>query len=319
MRTNPSLSASSALPSLSRFARVSSAKRTPRAIATRLALGALGALVMLASAPACSTSTDVAPTCQPGPSQAYVITSLGFTRESPKGVVAGFDLDGRVSPTDDQASCGKPDLTGPDGTPGIDNQLALLIPDIEKIVGNAIDGIIQGAINDGRLLIAFDLTNVNDSREDACVDMEAKLLEGKPSLGTDGAVEAWQTFDLRKVGQVLSPAKGGKISKGTFTIGPFPLRIPIAIFDVAFTIYLRDALVRFTLDDEGNAEGVLGGGISIEEVAEGVKDGAGVGRLIPQIKLIGRAAADLGRDEEGTCHLVSAALAFKAKPAFVRP
>lgn len=90
------------------------------------------------------------------------------------------------------------------------------------------------------------------------------------------------------------------------------------IFDVSFTMYLRDALVRFTLDAEGNAEGVLGGGVSIEEIAEGVKGGAGVPRLIPQIKLIGRAAADLGRDEEGTCHLVSAALTFKAKPAFVR-
>ena len=279
-----------------------------------LGLGALG----LAFIPGCSTPADVEPSCQPGPSQAYVITALGFTREGPKGVVPGFDLDRRVSPTDDQASCGKPDLIGPDGTPGIDNQLALLIPDIEKIVGNAIDGIIQGAINDGRLLIAFDLANVNDTREDSCVDMEVKLLDGKPSLGTDGVVEAFQTFDLRKQGQTLSPAQGGKITKGTFTIGPFPLRIPIAIFDVAFTIYLRDALVRFTLDEDGNAEGVLGGGVSIEEIAEGVKDGAGVGRLIPQIKLIGRAAADLGRTEEGTCTLVSAALAFKAKPAFVR-
>ena len=285
-----------------------------RAALSALVLGAAG----LASLPGCSTSEDADPTCKPGPSQAYVITALGFTRESSKGVVPGFDLDRRVSPVDDQATCGKPDLVSPDGTPGIDNQLALLIPDVEKIVGNAIDGIIQGAINDGRLLIAFDLANVNDSREDACVDMEVKLLDGKPSLGTDGAVEAFQTFELRKQGQVLSPAQGGKISKGTFTIGPFPLRIPIAIFDVSFTMYLRDALVRFTLDEDGNAEGVLGGGVSIEEIAEGVKGGAGVARLIPQIKLIGRAAADLGRDEEGTCQLVSAALSFKAKPAFVR-
>lgn len=299
-----------------RFTRSDSGRR-PRLFGAALGVLAFGA-VGLAALPGCSTAAEPDPMCQPGPSQAYVITQLAFTRESPKGVVPGFDLDRRVSPVDDQSSCGKPDLVSPDGTPGIDNQLALLIPDVEKIVGNAIDGIIQGAINDGRLLIAFDLANVNDSRDDACVDMEVKLLDGKPSLGTDGVVEAFQTFDLRKQGQLLSPAQGGKLAKGTFSIGPFPLRIPIAIFDVSFTIFLRDALVRFTLDEEGNAEGVLGGGISIEEVAEGVKDGAGVGRLIPQIKLIGRAAADLGRDEEGTCHLVSAALAFKARPAFVR-
>lgn len=282
-----------------------------------LAPFALGAALVTAI-PGCTSADGDDTSCAPGPTQTYVITALGFTREGPKGVVAGFDLDGRVSPVDEQASCGKADLTAPDGTPGIDNQLALLVPDIEKLVGNAIDGIIQGAINDGRLLIAFDLKNVNDARDDRCVDMEVKLLDGKPSLGTDGVVEAYQTFDARKQGQILSPAAGGAITNGTFKIGPFPLRIPIAIFDVAFTIYLRDAFVRFTIDEEGNAEGVLGGGVSIEEIAEGVRNGAGVERLIPQIRLVGRAAADLARDEEGTCQLVSAALSFKARPAFVR-
>ncbi len=104
-----------------------------------------------------------------------------------------------------------------------------------------------------------------------------------------------------------------------FTIGPFPLRIPIAIFDVSFTIFIRDALIRFKLDDDGNAEGLLGGGISIEEVADGVKNGAGVAPLIPQIKAVGTLYADMGYDPNiGKCSLVSAALAFKARPAFIR-
>lgn len=283
----------------------------------RLAFLALCA-ALLPSVSACSSADD-APTCQPGPSQAYVLTSLTFTRESPRGVAPGFDLDGHVTKAPEDPSCGKVDLVSPTGQEGVDNQLALLIPEIEKRVGNAIDGIIQGAINDGRLLIMLDLKNVNDASNDQCVDLEVKLGEGKPTLGTDGVIESWQTFDLRKEGQLLSFGTGGNIANRTFTIGPFPLRIPIAIFDVSFTIYVRDAHIRFTVDEEGNVEGMLGGGISIDEVADGVKNGAGLADLIPQIKTIGKAFSDLGYDEnEGTCSLVSAALAFKARPAFVR-
>lgn len=283
----------------------------------RLAFLALCA-ALLPSVASCASADDE-PTCQPGPSQAYVLTALTFTRELPRGVAPGFDLDSHITKTPDDPSCGKTDLVSPSGQEGIDNQLALLVPEIEKRVGNAIDGIIQGAINDGRLLIMLDLKNVNDASNDQCVDLEVKLGEGKPTLGTDGVMESWQTFDLRKEGQLLSNGTGGKIENRTFTIGPFPLRIPIAIFDVAFTIYVRDAHIRFTMDEEGNVEGMLGGGISIDEVAEGVKNGAGLADLIPQIKTIGKAFSDMGYDaNEGTCSLVSAALAFKARPAFVR-
>lgn len=280
----------------------------------------LVAALFLGRAALLGCAATVEPTCQPGPSQAYVLTYLGFTREGPRGVAPGFDLDHRVTLKPEDYGCGKTDLVSPGGQQGIDNQLALLVPEIEKRVGNAIDGIIQGAINDGRLLITFDLKNVQSFDDDRCVDMDVKLAQGKPLLGTDGVVEAWQTFDLRTTGQQTSSAVGGSIDKRVFTIGPFPLRIPIAIFDVSFMVYVRDAIIRFTIDEEGNLDGMLGGGVSIDEIAEGVKDGAGLADLIPQIKFIGKSAADLGYDsEEGTCSLVSAALAFKARPAFLRP
>ena len=56
--------------------------------------------------------------CGKGPTQAAVITMLGFTAEEPEGVAPGFDIDGRASDTTDEASCGKQDYTGPDGMPG---------------------------------------------------------------------------------------------------------------------------------------------------------------------------------------------------------
>lgn len=265
------------------------------------------------------SSADDEPDCTTGKSQAYILTALGFTREEPRGTVSGFDLDSRVSLRPEDESCGKVDLVDPQGVQGIDNQLAIFLPEIEKRFGNAVDGIIQGAINDGRLLIMMDLAGIDDTQNDSCVNLQVKLAEGKPALGTDGVVEAWQTFQLRKVDQRISTAEKGTFKKNTFTIGPFDLHIPIAIFDVAFMIHMRNARVRFTLDEEGNAEGLLGGGVSIDEIADGVEKGAGLADIIPQIRTLGKLASDLGYNEdEGVCKLMSATLTFKARPAFVR-
>jgi hypothetical protein len=276
----------------------------------------LGSVLMLG----CSSGDDDKPDCTTGHPQAYVLTALAFTRENPRGTAAGFDLDDRVTTKPEDETCGKVDLVGPNGEQGIDNQLALFVPEIEKRVGNAVDGIIQGAINDGRLLIMLDLANIDDTQKDACVNMDVKLAEGKPLLGTDGVVEAWQTFDLRKVDQKISKARNGKFNNGVFEIGPFDLHIPIAIFDVSFMIHMRNAKVRFKLDANGDAEGLLGGGISIDEIADGVQNGAGVADIVSQIRFLGKAASDLGYDEESSvCTLLSATLSFKARPAFVRP
>jgi hypothetical protein len=283
---------------------------------------ALALCITLATLVGCSSSSEEGsddPTCQPGARKTYILTALGFTRETAPGVAQGIDLDRHVTAVPEEATCGRLDLKAPDGTPGIDNQLALLVPVVEKQFGNAIDGIIQGAVNDGRLLISLDLTNVNDMADDRCVDMEVKLGEGKPSLGTDGVLDAYQTFDLRKTGQLVSPASNGRIEKGVFTIGPFPLRIPIAVFDVSFTIFLRDAIVTFRVDEEGNLEGMLGGGVSVDEIADGVKDGAGVAKYLPEIRTAGLLYSDMGYDGDlGRCTLMSAALTFKARPAFLR-
>jgi hypothetical protein len=265
----------------------------------------------------CSSSEEE--TCTTGRSQAYVITALGFTREGPRGVAAGFDLDSHVSARPESESCGKVDLVDPQGQPGIDNQLALFIPEIEKRFGNAVDGIIQGAINDGRLLIMFDVKGVDNTQNDSCVDMDVKLAQGKPTLGTDGAVEAWQTFDLRTKDQKISNATKGSFKNKVFNIGPFDLHIPIAIFDVAFMVHMRNARIKFTLDEDGNAEGMLGGGVSIDEIADGVQNGAGLADIIPQIRALGKLASDLGYDDnEGVCRLMSATLSFRARPAFIR-
>lgn len=256
-------------------------------------------------------------TCAPGRPRAAILTSLSFTRESPKGVVPGFDLDGVVSKGDDEASCNKVDFVSPEGTPGIDNQLASLIPDVEKVVGNAVDGLVQGAINDGRLNIMIDLDAVDDLRNDPCVRMSVQLGLGKPVLGTDGVIEGFQTFTL-KPDAPRSDAGTARIENGVMTAGPFELAVPLKIFDVNFTVHVHKAMFRATIDEDGYMTGMFGGGVETQEIIDGVSQGAGVDKIIGVVGLTLKSAADMAPDANGKCQQISSVLAFKAVPAFLR-
>lgn len=252
--------------------------------------------------------------------RAFVITKLGFTRvNAKKGTTPGFDLDGVTSDGTDAASCFKKDFVGPEGERGVDNQLAALIPDVEKILGNAVDGLIQGAIDNGDLLILLEVNGAQSLTSDDCADLTVKIGQGKPTLGTDGAIEAYQTYDIDPSGEV-SRGHGGRITDGVLTIGPFDLAIPIAIFDVAFTVHVHGALFKLDVGEDGGVpkKGILGGGIVPQEILDGVKDGAGVDQYIPVLTIVLNNSTDLAQDSEGTCTQLSAALEITATEAFIR-
>jgi len=258
--------------------------------------------------------------CGSGEPQSFVISTLGFTRVDMKtGTVPGFDVDGVVSDGTDEGSCFKKDYRSPGGQVGIDNQLAGLIPDIEKVLGNAVDGLIQGAINNGDLLILLQVDAAKNLENDPCVNLTVQIGKGKPTLGTDGVIEGYQTYDIDPAGEV-SHATKGKIENGELTIGPFELAIPIAIFDVAFTVHVHDALFRFTTSAEDGVikGGVLGGGIVPQEILDGVAPGAGVDKYIPVLTVVLKGATDLKPDDTGTCQQLSAALQITAVNAFIR-
>jgi hypothetical protein len=285
-------------------------------------LAALGALAMLTVGCGDETLPTVSPdaACTAGAPRSYVVSTLGFTRVDPKTMQApGFDVDGIVSDGKDATSCFKADFADAAGDEGIDNQLAVLIPDVEKILGNAVDGLIQGAINDGELLILLTVDGAASTTDAACVNLTAEVGKGRPSLDTAGVIEAYQTFDLNTKAEV-SHGKGGKIEGNVLTIGPFELAIPIAIFDVSFVIHVHRARFRFTIDpDDGTLkDAILGGGIVPQEILDGVKQGAGVFKYIPILSLVLNQQADLEPDADGKCQQVSAALSFTGVEAFVR-
>lgn len=286
-----------------------------RRVAPRLAL----AIAALLGGAGCGDDPVAAPgACAYGETRAAVITGLAFTRQEPEGVAPGFDLDGRVSADSDSRSCGKPDFVSPDGVPGIDNQLALLVPDVEMLVGNAVDGLVQGAINDGQLVILFEMMGVDDFADDPCVNLRVEVgVKDPPSLGTDGVIEAWQTYDVDPATEV-SRAEAARIDGGVLTAGPFELAVPIAIFDVAFTLHFHRAFFRFAIAEDGTMSGHLGGGLDPDEIVAGVGQGAGLQDIVPAMGVVMRASADLAQNDEGKCEQISAAFAFTATPGFLR-
>jgi hypothetical protein len=281
-----------------------------------LGFALLGALFLVGCG---GEEANAVSSCATGETLGGIVTKLAFTRTKDADHAPGFDLDGRVSDDNDSASCGKRDFIDDEGRTGIDNQLAPLVPEVEKLVGNAVDGLIQGSINDGQLVILMEMGNVEDPLNDECVDFTVQIGEKRrPNLGTDGAIEAYQTFTPDATAD-RSHVGNAKVENGVFTTGPFPLSIPLAIFDVSFTIHVQNARFRFTIDDDGLMHGYLGGGILPQEILNGVGQGAGTGDLIPQIKVALDANTDLAlNDETGKCDQLSATLEFSGVPAFVR-
>jgi len=257
--------------------------------------------------------------CVTGETYAGIVTKLGFARSISADVAPGFDLDGRVSGTDDYRSCGKKDFTDPDGRTGVDNQLAPLVPEVEKLVGNAVDGLVQGSINDGQLVILFEMQHVDEMQNDQCVDFAVQIGKVKrPTLGTDGVIEPFQTFEIDPQAE-RGEVKHAKIENGVLSTGAFPLAIPLAIFDVAFTIHVQESRFRFTLDEQGLSHGYVGGGIVPQELLDGLSDGDGLGDILPQIGVALDANTDLAYDEDtGKCGQLSATLEFSGVPAFIR-
>ena len=94
-------------------------------------------------------------------SHTSIIRQILFLQEEEPGVVAGFNLDGRVSEDDDEVTCGHSDLEDPEGRGGIDNQFATLFRLLSVIVEDTPQVAIQGAINEGRVLMMVELLGVD--------------------------------------------------------------------------------------------------------------------------------------------------------------
>ncbi len=264
-----------------------------------------------------AASKDVAAQCgDPESSQVFVITSLGFTRELSSTSIEGFDLDGVDSGATDPQGCKHADYTTPDGTEGVDNAMAALVPVLESVGAGAVEGLITDAINSGELLILAEIQKVDDLNNDTCVDLELHRGAGVPLMGTDGQIQMNQTFAADSE-RPSTFTEGGSIDAGSFRIDGVTIALPVQILDEFIEFDLEGASMMLEWQEDGSAVGRLAGGVSVDSLAGQISNISDIGGLQDVVPPLLEQAADLWPDESGTCTHLSVGMEVTARPAFL--
>jgi hypothetical protein len=279
-------------------------------------LGAVLALCVVPPSAAC-VSSGGACTAESS-SRSAVVAQLGFVRQSADGTtVEGFDLDGRVSTSTDAMGCRQPDFTSADGTRGIDNQLAMLLPVVDSMTGGALEGAVQGAINNGQQLLAMTLEGLDSACDDPEVTLVIQRVAGMPFVGADMRLDPGQTFDALR--DAAPTRVAARVHNGELEAGPFTLPLPVAVLTASFTLNLYGARVRARLLADGGLDGIIGGGIDREEFMAQVRTLIIGQSLMNSIGAALSLFADLDPGAGGRCTRLSSAVRFSARSTFVNP
>ena len=252
-------------------------------------------------------------------STSMVLTRFAFVRQDTTrtNVSEGFNLDERVSALGDLASCRQADFTAPDGRTGVDNQLSRLIPLVDAMTGGVLDSALQTAINNGQLLMVVTLDDVQDRCNDPEVNLRFQRVAGMPFVGSDMRVDPGQTFDLMRDAPLTRGR--GAIRDGVLTISPQDIPMPVAVLDTRFILMFYGAQLRLRLDDDGGAEGVIGGGISVAEFGATAMTFNIPSALQSTVRTSLQLFADLSPGDDGRCQRISGAMYISARRAFVNP
>lgn len=234
-------------------------------------------------------------------------------------ISVGVDLDGVDTQVMEEGACFQADFISPDGRRGVDNAFAFLFELVESFFqAGTVEGIIQGTINEGRLLMMFGVTGVDDWENDDSVMLEVFLGTGRPDVGGDGFIVSGQTFDRDLESETtFVPAS---IVNGALETEPFELTMPMAFFNVFFDLRLHGAKIRAEVTPDGEWSGVVAGAIDGQDVV----DLAVQADMMQEIQVSGILESllpnwvDLGYDaSSGTCSQLSATLVFESTRAFV--
>ncbi|MEO1336910.1 MAG: hypothetical protein AAFV29_14785 [Myxococcota bacterium] len=247
--------------------------------------------------------------------QTAVVQQLNFVR-SADGMSEGFDLDGIQTTGPDPRTCFKTDFMAPDGQAGIDNELSRLLPIIDLAGEGVLRELLQNAVNEGRLLMMFEVIRLSEDR----VRVRVRRGEDVPLLGTDGRLLPGQTLALHTTAPELGEAEG-TIIDGRIEIDAFALRVPVVIFSQLYEVFLPDARLTLIMpQDAANApaEAIFGGGIPIEQLVTILETASNFAREFTEI--FGEAVRDSGDmapDASGRCTQMSSALKAQLVSAFI--
>ncbi len=287
--------------------------------ATALALGGCESSSVKA-ADAGSSADDVSAAVK-STHKIYVFDTIGFTRLDKDGRAPGFDLDNKVSDGSDDSTCDQSDFLAPDGTPGIDNQFATLVPLIEATGISAVEKLLQASIESGGILLLFELDGLDDLVNDPDVHLRVRAAFGAPLLGTDGKLLTDQTFHVSPRDPHVDAGKA-VVKDGWLESTPFDLDLPVQVFGKDYTLEARGTHVRFHIvDSERIDQGILGAGITISSVLAIAKKGAeDQGDILPIVTSLVSGKGDLAKNATtGECDQMSAALQFTGVAAFFFP
>jgi hypothetical protein len=245
--------------------------------------------------------------------EANVVRRFFFVTEQ-DGMVDGFDLDERESPEGEAESCGHGDAVAPDGRTGIDNQLGQAWTVLEPLIGEAVQALLQGSINEGRFLMMIELTGIDDLVNDDDVTLELFYGRLDPVIGTLGLIAPDQTFYVDE-SKPVSRVEGARLVDGRIEAGPVTFTAPIDILEEQFDIPITAGRIRIDIGEDGSFVGILGGGINVPETMAYMlaSNAAAEARLVEPIFY---ANADMGLDGEG-CEVISVAFGFEGTTGFV--
>lgn len=253
-------------------------------------------------------------TCDGGEPLVAVVQALSFAHAT-DGVSTGFDLDGRVSDDYDDMGCGIEDYTDPEGTTGIDNGFARLLPALELTEFAAVQGLIYQAIASGELMIIVEITGLDDLEHDDCVTVTLSRADGTPSLGTDGLLESGQTLERNP--DVPTTTATGSIEGGRLVAGPVDLALPLQVFDVSLNFAMTEGALRVDFDPDGNGVGVVGGAVEVDYILSVAATNGVDDRLVGLMETLMGDAADLKPNEAGECTYVSTNFDLVTIPAYL--
>lgn len=287
-----------------------------------LPLAASVALVT-AALPSCAESA-------PGETHVYVIDELRILASAEEvdgvSIVDGFDIDGvdGPAPGGNCRAMDQTDYVAPDGRTGIDNQLAggglatvvRLLAEQEEDSSALFEGLVQGAVTAGTLLVLLQFDDVNSFENDDHVTMTLHL--GQPfnvGVGTDGRLLAGQSFDIRTDTEPVVVQT--RIRDGVLLAEGVNLELTGSILDVEFEIPISLGHLRVEFNPNGTITGVLGGALPWNTLADVIPRIGGAAQFATLGRAILRGIADVMNFETGECDRLSASIRVHGVPAFI--
>ena len=245
---------------------------------------------------------------------ANILRRFSMTAPDDNGHVVGFNLDGLDTPAGDPDHCGRGDFTDSEGRTGIDNQFADLWEVVEPLVGEATEALIQGAVNEGRILMTIELEGVDDLQNDDEVYLHIFRGRMTPDIGNLGLISPNQTIYVDESFPYPAPVRTS-IVDGYVEVHQTVINLPVDILDAFFEVRIENASIRLRIAEDGSFEGHFGGVVDLDYIFSELLQ-TNASQEAELVQPIFYTFADMNKDEDG-CSQVSTAFGFSGTPAFV--